>query len=171
MSARAEFKFNIRSFKPADAAACKQLYTEGLLSKSLPPNDTGYDMDDIAGVYMKRPENHFWVAHTDEGEIVGMLGVQHHEKGIAEIRRLRVAKGYRRRGIGSALLETALRFCQTRADVKITLDTVMDRDAALRLFEKFHFKHQQSKRVGEKDVLFFYLDLYASMKKPKETAP
>ena len=166
MSARAEF--TIRSFKAADLAACKRLYTEGLLSGSLPPNDTGYDIDDIVGVYMNRPENHFWVVHLGGGEVVGMLGVQHHEKGIAEIRRLRVAKGHRRRGIGAALLETALRFCQEHSDVKVTLDTVMDRDVALKIFEKFHFKHQNSKRCGEKDVLYFYLDLYASTKKPKE---
>lgn len=166
MSARVEF--TIRSFKPADLAACKRLYTEGLLAGSLPPNDTGYDIDDIAEVYMKRPENHFWVAQLGTGEVVGMLGVQHHEKGVAEIRRLRVAKGHRRRGIGSALLETALGFCQARGDVKVTLDTVMDREVALKVFEKFHFKHQNSKRVGEKDVLYFYIDLYASLKKPKE---
>ncbi len=167
MSARVEF--TIRSFKAGDLSACKCLYTEGLLTASLPPNDTGCDIDDIAGVYMSRAENHFWVAQLDGGEAVGMLGVQHHEKGVAEIRRLRVAKGHRRRGIGGALLETALRFCQARGDVKITLDTVMDRDVALKIFEKFHFKHQNSKRFGEKDVLYFYLDLYASTKKSKES--
>jgi GNAT superfamily N-acetyltransferase len=168
MSARADSQYSIRSFKPADLPACKQLYTEGLLTGSLPPNDTGYDIDDIAGVYLSRPENHFWVAHLEGGEVVGMLGVQHHEKGIGEIRRLRVAKGHRRRGIGSALLETALHFCQAHGDVKVTLDTVMDRLVAVEIFAKFHFKHQNSKRIGEKDVLYFYLDLYASLKKPKE---
>ena len=168
MSAPVESPFSLRSFKAADLAACKRLYTEGLLSGSLAPNDTGYDIDDIAGVYMKRPENHFWVAQIDGGEVVGMLGVQHHEKGVAQIRRLRVAKGFRRRGIGAALLDTALRFCQARGDVKVTLDTVMDRELALKIFEKFHFKQQKSKRIGEKDVLYFYLDLYAPLKKPKD---
>ncbi len=166
MCAREEF--SLRSFKPADLAACKRLYTEGLLSGTLPPNDTGYDIDDIAGVYMKRPENHFWVVQIDGGEVVGMLGVQHHEKGVAEIRRLRVAKGFRRRGIGAALLDTALRFCQARGDVKVTLDTVMNREIALKIFEKFHFKQQNSKHIGQKDVIYFYLDLYAPLKKPKD---
>ena len=36
-----------------------------------------------------------------------MIGVQHHEEGSGEIRRLRVAEGFRRRGIGSALVEAA----------------------------------------------------------------
>jgi ribosomal protein S18 acetylase RimI-like enzyme len=171
MSPRGQTTVSIRSFRPEDQAACKHLYVEAALTESLAPNDTGYDVDDIAGVYMASPENHFWVAESRDHQIVGCLGVQHHDKGVAEIRRLRVLRNFRRRGIGSMLLETALRFCQLKGDVKITLDTVMDRAAALSLFEKFHFKLLKSRKVGEKEVLYFYLDLYAGQKKKaKETS-
>jgi ribosomal protein S18 acetylase RimI-like enzyme len=160
-----EIEFRIRSFTPKDLAACRLLYTDGLLSGGLAPNDTGWDIDNIEQVYMRTPENHFWVAVTPKGEIVGMLGVQHHETGVGEIRRLRVHRRYRRRGIGGALLETALRFCQQKGDVKVTLDTVMDKSIAMPLFEKFHFRLQNTKQVGEKELLYFYLDLYRGEKK------
>ena len=158
--------FTIRSFTAGDLAACKRLYTEGLLSKSIAPNDTGVDIDNIQQVYMRKGANHFWVAVAND-VVVGMLGVQHHEPGVGEIRRLRVVPQLRRKGIGSALLETALAFCQQKSDVKVTLDTVMDRDIAIQLFEKFHFKHHKSKTVGDKELLYFYLDLYSSEKSQK----
>lgn len=165
MSVSTQTQYTIRSFEPKDLTACRKLYTDGLLSGSLAPNDTGLDIDNLEQVYMRPPQNHFWVATTPEGEVVGMLGVQHHEAGVAEIRRLRVRQEHRRRGIGSALLETALRFCQEKGDVKVTLDTVMDKDMAVPLFEKFHFRLQNTKVVGEKELLYFYLDLYSGEKK------
>ena len=151
----------IRSFRPADQAACGRLYAEGLIGGALSENDTGADLDDIQAAYMKCPGSHFWVAETAGGEVVGMVGVQHHDDGAGEIRRLRVAKGYRRRGIGSALVEAALRFCEQRNYLKVTLDTFMEREPAIRLFEKFRFRHFRTRNVAGKDLMYFLLDLYA----------
>lgn len=150
----------IRSFTGADQAACTKLYFEGLLGGRLAENDTASDLDDIAANYIKIPGSHFWVAHLPDGQLVGMIGVQHHENGIGEIRRLRVSTQHRRRGIGSSLMETALRFCQERNDLKVTLDTFMDREPAVRLFEKFRFRHSRTKQVDGRELLYFYLDLY-----------
>ena len=68
----------------------------------------------------------------------------------------------RRRGIGTALVEAALRFCQQRNYLKVTLDTFMEREPAMRLFEKFHFRHYRTRSVGGKELVYFYVDLYAS---------
>jgi ribosomal protein S18 acetylase RimI-like enzyme len=150
----------IRSFKPCDTEACQRLYFEGLVGGSLAENDTGIDLDDIESNYIRQPGCHFWVAETPAGEVVGMIGVQHHDEGVGEIRRLRVATSHRRRGIGTALLETALKFCQEKQYLKITLDTFIEREPALRLFEKFRFRHYRSRTVGERELLYFYVDLY-----------
>ncbi len=150
----------IRSFRPGDQAACSRLYHDGLVGGALSDNDTCVDLDDIQAVYM-RPGNHFWVAEGPGGEVVGMIGVQHHEAGSGEIRRLRVAENYRRRGIGSALVETAVRFCEERNYLKVTLDTFMEREPAVHLFEKFRFRHFRTRNVGGKDLMYFLLDLYA----------
>ena len=116
--------FIIRSFRTGDLPACRKLYREGLIGGKLAENDTAFDIDDIESVYMRRAGNHFWVAvaspdsvppgatasDTQHWPVVGMIGVQHHDADVGEIRRLRVAQTHRRRGIGSGLMETALNF-------------------------------------------------------------
>jgi ribosomal protein S18 acetylase RimI-like enzyme len=154
--------FEIRSFSAEDHSACSHLYTDGLLGGKLAENDTGFDIDDIASAYMK-PGSHFWVAESDE-KIVGMIGVQHHGDGVGEIRRLRVLEAFRRRGIGSGLVEAAVQFCSQQAYLKVTLDTFVDHEPAIKLFQKFHFHLSRTKRVGDRDLLYFYLDLYGGEK-------
>ena len=150
----------IRSFRACDATACRKLYSEGLVGGKIADNDTGLDIDDIENAYMTTPGNHFWVAEVPNREIVGMIGVQHHEEGVGEIRRLRVSEHHRRKGIGSKLVETALKFCADQHYLKITLDTFMEREPAIKLFEKFRFRHNRTRNVGGKDLMYFYLDLY-----------
>jgi ribosomal protein S18 acetylase RimI-like enzyme len=150
----------IRSFQSADSHACRHLYREGLLGGQLSENDTGVDIDDIEAVYMHLPGNHFWVAETPDKQVVGMIGVQHLDDGVGEIRRLRVRTDMRRRGIGSSLVETAVRFCAEQQYLKVTLDTFIQREPAVKLFEKFRFHHDHTRNVAGKDLLYFYLDIY-----------
>jgi ribosomal protein S18 acetylase RimI-like enzyme len=160
MSEDADRSFEIRSFRRGDGQICRQLYTDGLLGGKLSENDTCSDLDDIQSTYLKHEGSHFWVAQTHDGKIVGMIGVQHHDEGVGEIRRLRVSVDYRRRGIGSALLETALRFCQQQQYLKLTVDTFMEREAATGLFRKFGFRHYRTREVHGKPLMYFLLDLY-----------
>lgn len=153
----------IRSFRPEDQEACQRLYIDGLAGGKLAENDTGLDIDDIQGAYMCHG-NHFWVAISSAGEIVGMIGVQQHDEGVGEIRRLRVSTAHRRKGIGSKLMESALKFCNDHNYLKITLDTFMDREPAIRLFEKFHFRHSRTRELHGKELLYFYLDIYGGEK-------
>jgi ribosomal protein S18 acetylase RimI-like enzyme len=164
-----EVPVKVRSFSPADQAACNRLYREGLIGGTLSENDTCVDLDDIHMVYM-RPGNHFWVAEAQgTGEIVGMIGVQHHEEGSGEIRRLRVASHFRRRGVGSALVEAAVQYCEQNNYLKVTLDTFMEREPAVRLFEKFRFRHFRTRNVAGKDLMYFLLDLYAGEQHPSQS--
>ena len=159
MDITSDIPVSVRTYCPSDAAACKALYRGG---DKVPENDTGCDIENISSAYLSSPGNHFWVAQTPEGEIVGMIGVQQPEDGVGQIRRLRVAEPWRRRGIGSVLMETALHFCQERQYLKVKLDTFMDQQAAVRLFEKFRFHHDRTRTLGEKQLMYFYLDLYSS---------
>lgn len=167
-STDADAGFRIRSFEDSDLNTCRKLYVEGMLRGRLAENDTGMDIADIESAYMRKSGSHFWVAETDAGEVVGMIGVQHHEQGVGEIRRLRVSQNHRRRGIGSALVEAAVRFCNEREYLKVTLDTFIEREPAIKLFDKFHFHHSKTKHVGEKELLYFYLDLYHGEKKAEK---
>ena len=163
-----DMSIRVRSFEQKDLPACRQLYVEGLLGGKLAENDSGLDIDDIESAYMKTPGNHLWVAETSPGAdgkagaVVGMIGVQHFHDGKGEIRRLRVRSDHRRRGIGSRLVETALKFCQDHGYLKITLDTFMEREPAVKLFEKFHFRHDKNRTFAGKELMYFYLDLYGS---------
>ena len=150
----------LRSYGDADHEACRRLYTDGLLGGKIADNDTGIDIDDINAAYMRSPDSHLWVAQTPSGDIVGMVGVQQHEPGVGEIRRLRVRADYRRRGIGTLLVEQAIKFCHERGFLKLTLDTYMEREPAIKLFGKFRFKHSRTRQISGKDLLYFYLDLY-----------
>jgi ribosomal protein S18 acetylase RimI-like enzyme len=164
-------QWKIRSFTPQDLQVCRKLYWEGLIGGKIAENDTALDLDDIDQVYIKNTGNHFWVAENTKGEVVGMIGVQHYEEGKAQIRRLRVAKDHRRRGIGSALLETALAFCQSKQYIKIMLDTFMEREPAIALFRKFNFVHSQTRVVSGKELMYFYLDLYSGAPRPHKEDP
>lgn len=154
----------IRSFEGRDHAVVRQLYTDGLLGGRLAENDTGFDIDDIQHAYMQASGSHFWVAENQQNDVVGMIGVQQLDAGVGEIRRLRVRVDHRRRGIGSALLNRALEFCRDQGLLKVTLDTWIEREAALKLFEKFNFRHDKTRETGGKQLLLFYLDLYGADK-------
>ena len=157
----------IRSFEARDQAACDGLYRAGLLGGTLAENDSGLDLDNIQSVYMQTDGNHFWVAESD-GKVVGMIGVQHHEEDVGEIRRLRVHPDYRRRGIGSTLIERALGWCEEHNYLKVTLDTFMVRDAAIKLFQKFHFRLNRTRVVNGRELHYFYLDIYETDQKKGE---
>ncbi len=162
MSQAPSIPATIRTFEKKDHRACEALYREALLGGKLAENDTGLDIDDIDAAYLSVPGSHFWVAENDRGEVVGMIGVQQHDAGVGEMRRLRVRADHRRRGIGSALLETALSFCRDRQYLKIKLDTFIDFEPAIRLFDKYQFRHSHVREVGDRQLLYFYLDLYNS---------
>src|SRR5262245_2996064 len=99
MATLPDIPVTVRSFRSEDLPACRTLYSEGLIGGKIAENDTGLDIDDIEMAYMKTPGNHFWIAENDQKEVVGMIGVQHHEEDTGEIRRLRVRRDQQRRGI------------------------------------------------------------------------
>jgi ribosomal protein S18 acetylase RimI-like enzyme len=158
----------IRSFESRDQAACARLYQDGLLGGAIAENDTGIDIDDINGAYMVGGGSHFWVAVDAGGSVVGMIGVQQHESGEGEIRRLRVASDFQRRGIGAALLTRAVEYCRENGILKLTLDTWIDRDHALGVFKRFNFVHQRTRESNGKQSLTFYLDIYGSEDQDKD---
>lgn len=169
MQGPSESPVRVRSYAPGDTEACRTLYREGLLGGHLAENDTGLDIDDIEVAYMKIPGNHFWVAELSDGQVAGMIGVMQHERGVGEIRRLRVRSDVRRKGIGSRLMEMAVKFCADQQYLKIRLDTFVEREPAVKLFEKFRFRHDRTRKVGERDLLYFYLDIYGRDKPAGET--
>ena len=93
------------------------------------------DLADIPANYLDQPGSCFWVAEVD-GEIKGMVGIQHRSDEEAELRRMSVASDARSQGIGRQLLETVEDFCRKWGYARIRLTTHMMLEPAIALYRK-----------------------------------
>ncbi len=138
----------LRLATPADQSVLRELFDNGVVEGHVPNNDTGADIDNITdGYFADGGASAFWVADC-HGVVTGMIGVQKTGPNAAEIRRLRVRDGFRRRGIGTLLMEHALNFCR------------VERSPAISMFEKFGFLLSRTRELEGRKTLDFYLDLY-----------
>jgi GNAT superfamily N-acetyltransferase len=162
----------IRTFQPADAAAVRDLFSQGLLDFASDETYGVYDMgfegpmreyirhslaDDLADIsasYLNEPGGHFWAAES-EGQIKGMVGIQRRTDEEAELRRMSVASDSRRQGIGSRLLETAEAFCREQGYLRIRLTTVSLLQPAIALYRKHGYQQVGEERYGQITGLHF----------------
>ena len=150
----------VRLADDADHADIRRLFDEGVVEGRVPDNDTGADIDNLEeGYFGDEGDSGFWVATIDD-RVIGMIGVQKTGENKAEIRRLRVDSGSRRVGVGTRLMEHAMKFCQQKGYLKVVLDVQVVRLPAIHLFEKFGFKAGPTRDVSGRSVQDFYLDLY-----------
>ena len=144
----------------ADHNAVRELFKAGLIEGLVPDNDTGADIENLQEAYFADDgQSGLWIAEF-ENQVIGMIGVQNTSEGEAEIRRLRVRKEFRRRGVGAKLMEQALHFCLHHSYLKVSLDVRIERGPAIALFEKFGFQLNRTREVNGRRLLDFYLDLY-----------
>jgi RimJ/RimL family protein N-acetyltransferase len=103
--------------------------------------------------YLKAIRRHVgaavYVAETDRGEIAGRLSVSRDphpaSRHVADLG-LMVGSGYRRRGIGWALLEQAVRWAQETEVTKLELHVFPHNTPAIALYEKFGFVREGYRR-------------------------
>jgi RimJ/RimL family protein N-acetyltransferase len=91
------------------------------------------------------PDAAVYVAETAEGELVGRLSLARDpHPGSAHVADLglMVAKRYRRRGLGRALLEEAVAWAQTNGVEKLELHVFPHNVPAIRLYERFGFERE-----------------------------
>ena len=143
-----------------DGSALRELFKESVIEGLIGDNDTGADIDNLReGYFDGTGQSGFWVAMFND-LVIGMIGVQKMAENSAEVRRLRVRTAYRRKGIGTLLMERALAFCQHQGYLKVVLDVRIERGPAIALFQKFGFKHGRTRDIGGRKLLDFYIDLY-----------
>jgi len=104
------------------------------------------------------PHAAVYVAETDEGEIVGRLSLtrdQHPSSAHVADLGLMVAAGWRRQGIGRALLEEAVEWARGAGVRKLELHVFPHNEAAIKLYEQFGFeregyrKHHYRRSTGD----------------------
>ena len=149
----------IRKCHPNDQEATRGLIVEIMNhefqkeSQSFPMND----LDDICSSYGKLGEA-FFVAQ-ENGRIVGTIGVKQEDERTALMRRLCVDSAYRRKGIGSRLIERAVEFCREVGYDELTFKTTSTMEHAVHLCEKKGFVAKAKLDVGPIRLLKFALFL------------
>jgi len=150
----------IRPAEASDHDVILELFRQGMLEGQLRSDDDGADVVQLQeGYFSDEGASGFWVAPLGE-EVIGMIGVQKTGENTAEMRRLRVKEAYRRRGVGTTLIEQAIGFCRHHGYLKVILDVRIERGPAIAIFEKFGFTASRGRAVGSMRTLDFYLDLY-----------
>jgi putative acetyltransferase len=143
---------SIRPFRPEDQTEAKTLILEGLKEHwgSIDPQ-MNPDLDDIAASYA----GGFFLVAVLGDRIVATGGLIPRAAGVAEIMRMSVANGQRRRGIGSAVLRRLLEDAKAAGYQKIILETTATWDEAIAFYQKHDFRLTYL-RGGD---TFFALDL------------
>jgi RimJ/RimL family protein N-acetyltransferase len=91
------------------------------------------------------PNAAVYVAESDEGELVGRLSLsrdQHPSSSHVADLGLMVAAGWRRQGIGRALLEEAVEWARGAGVRKLELHVFPHNEAAIKLYESFGFERE-----------------------------
>jgi ribosomal protein S18 acetylase RimI-like enzyme len=149
----------VRRAAREDAARIRGLFANGRAEGAFAANDAGDDIQYLEASYLEDAGSSLWLA-VHGGEVIAMIGVRRHSDSVAEIRRLRVEPGFRRRGVGRRLLAEAVAFCRNHDYLKTILDVQTDAEPAIRLFESFGFTLARKRDVEGGVRLEFYLDLY-----------
>jgi len=150
----------IRCASGEDVVVLRELFERSRVEGEIRENDTGADLDHLIPGYFECKDSGFWVAQFDD-EIVGMIGVQRISDNSAEIRRLRVRDTFRRKGIGTKLMEHAISFCREKQFLKVVLDVRIERDPAIKMFDNFGFLQGRERDLKGRQLRDFYLDLYS----------
>jgi GNAT superfamily N-acetyltransferase len=140
----------IRKCEPADWETILEVIEDGARAYRgvIPPDCLGdpyMSFDELRGEIRSGVE--FW-CHEEEGEIAGVMGIQHFPD-VTLIRHAYVRQSQRRRGTGGKLLA----FLRKQTALPILLGTWADARWALRFYEKNGFRpvgHEEKERLLRK---------------------
>jgi putative acetyltransferase len=92
----------------------------------------------------------FWIARA-EGHVVASVGVERLDADTAELHRLYVDPGWRRQGLGDALVHAALEWCRTRRIRRLVLWSDTRFESSHRLYTRLGFS-RHGERTVEGDI-------------------
>ena len=144
----------VRAYRPADRSAVIALF-RAFMHELTPPRlereFTAYietavreELGRVPDYYLAGEDQGFWVA--DENGVIGMVGIERHLPGVAELRRMAVDAAHRRRGVGRALLAAAEAFCRRQGYRRLILSTSELQGPARRLYESSGYRLGREER-------------------------
>ena len=111
------------------------------------------DLHQITAVYIAE-RGEFLVGLLD-GEIVAIGGLRRAGPGKAEIKRMRVAPHFQRRGFGRRILERLEQRARELGYEMLGLDTTVGQTAAQALYRAYGYREIGRTRFGRFDVILF----------------
>lgn len=117
-----------------------------------------HDLDDITKSYGNLGEA-FFVCTESSGAIVGTVGIKREDERTALLRRIFVDPNYRRRQVGSMLMDRAIEFCREVGYQEIVLKTTSKMKGAINLCLNKKFVERAKIDLGSVELLKFALFL------------
>jgi len=116
------------------------------------------DLDDISSSYGNLGEA-FFVCTESSGAIVGTVAVKREDERTALLRRIFVHHDYRRRQVGSMLIDRAIEFCREVGYQEIVFKTTSKMKGAIKLCLNKQFVERAKIDLGTVELLKFTLFL------------
>jgi N-acetylglutamate synthase-like GNAT family acetyltransferase len=158
----------LRTYHVRDRSDVHRLYHEGLLAGIPDPLDSTTDLDRIDDVYLKRPQDHFWVAEAN-GEVIGTIAILKDDNQIGHVRRLRVDpfwKLWRGGEIARVLIQKATDHAREYDCLKLVLHTPVNDDQAIAFLHQLGFEYSRARELRGRHLLEFYLNIYLRQNRP-----
>jgi ribosomal protein S18 acetylase RimI-like enzyme len=158
----------LRSYHARDRRDVLRLYHHGRLMGVPDLQDAASDLDQIEDVYLKRPQDHFWVAELND-QIIGSIAIKEDETRIAHVRRLRVDAAWKTWNDGEiarVLIRKATHHARQHDCLKIVLHTPVDDQRAIAFLHEVGFEFARTREVGGRHLLEFYVNLYVRVDGP-----
>ena len=109
------------------------------------------DLLDIKSNYIDKGDM-FWIAIGENNRVVGCIGYETIKPLEARIHRLYVKPELKRQGIGSALLETLVKYIKEKGYNKLSIHTGDEKYWESKLFYKAHGFEEVEPNILEKDI-------------------
>ena len=122
-----------RPYRDGDEDGVKELNSSILEEHGFRTGRWDSDLDSIGETYLTG--GCFWIAESADDQIIGTAAIRRISSSEAELKRLRVRKDQRRRGIGTRLLDLCISFCRKEGYERLVLDTASAFEDAISLYE------------------------------------
>ncbi len=149
----------IRKIKKEEYKQTQELVTS-IMKNEFSEDITAYplqDIDDISNSYGNLGEA-FFIA-SNNGVIIGTVGIKREDKRTALLRRIFVHPKYRRKRYGSKLMERAIEFCKEVGYQEIVFKTTSKMEGAIALCRHKGFLERAKIDLGGIELLKFTLFL------------
>jgi RimJ/RimL family protein N-acetyltransferase len=129
-------QFEIRPAQAGDARAMAELFASVAEERDGIATEPPVDVDERAALFVRSAGES--VVAVADGQIIGMLHLEVSRHGFGELGML-VGRGWRGRGVGSALVGAAIGWARSHGLHKLCLEVFAHNTAAIALYRKCGF--------------------------------